>query len=168
MTVSDSKGISLTFFVGIVERFLKKYPFPSTENRKSVITKGRRVNFGAFQNGRKGGNGAYGKITGAYRHPAGDQHCCEKPPSPQADADREGSGKPNERRKKAAAQGKEREYIILSLMRKKSFFLNLQGHFRGRKYGRKQRKKRRPTAAMACEQGFLTVAPHLLFPQFLN
>ena len=33
-----SKGISATFFMGIVERFLKKYPFPSTENRKSVIT----------------------------------------------------------------------------------------------------------------------------------
>ena len=38
MTISASKGISATFFMGIVERFLKKYPFPSTENRKSVIT----------------------------------------------------------------------------------------------------------------------------------
>ena len=38
MTISASKSISVTFFTGIVERFLKKYPFPSTENRKSVIT----------------------------------------------------------------------------------------------------------------------------------
>ena len=28
----------MTFFTGIVELFLKKYPFPSTENQKSVIT----------------------------------------------------------------------------------------------------------------------------------
>ena len=40
---------------------------------------------GAFQNGRKGGNRAYGKITGAYRHPAGNQHRGEKPRR-QADA----------------------------------------------------------------------------------
>jgi len=38
MTISASKGISMTFFTGIVELFLKKYPFPSTENQKSVIT----------------------------------------------------------------------------------------------------------------------------------
>jgi len=38
VTISASKSISVTFFTGIVERFLKKYPFPSTENRKSVIT----------------------------------------------------------------------------------------------------------------------------------
>ncbi len=46
MTISASKGISATFFMGIVERFLKKYPFPSTENRKSVITtvKGYKMN----------------------------------------------------------------------------------------------------------------------------
>ena len=46
MTISASKSISVTFFTGIVERFLKKYPFPSTENRKSVITtvKGYRMN----------------------------------------------------------------------------------------------------------------------------
>jgi len=45
MTISASKSISVTFFTGIVERFLKKYPFPSTENRKSVITtvKGYKV-----------------------------------------------------------------------------------------------------------------------------
>ena len=46
MTISASKSISVTFFTGIVERFLKKYPFPSTENRKSVITtvKGNKMN----------------------------------------------------------------------------------------------------------------------------
>ena len=45
MTISASKGIFVTFFTGIVERFLKKYPFPSTENQKSVITtvKGYKV-----------------------------------------------------------------------------------------------------------------------------
>ena len=41
---------------------------------------------GAFQNGREGGNGAYGKITGAYRNLAGNQHCGEKPRC-QADAE---------------------------------------------------------------------------------
>ena len=39
----------------------------------------------------KGGNGAYGKVTGAYWYPAGDQHRGEEPRR-QADADREGSG----------------------------------------------------------------------------
>ena len=38
MTISASKGISATFFTGIVERFLKKYLFPSNENPKSVFT----------------------------------------------------------------------------------------------------------------------------------
>ncbi len=38
MTLSCRGKDGLTFSTGIVERFLKKYPFLPTENRKSVIT----------------------------------------------------------------------------------------------------------------------------------
>ena len=87
MTISASKSISVTFFTGIVERFLKKYPFPSTENRKSVITTVKGIGLTVPERR----NGAYGKVTGAYRHLTGNQYRGEEPRR-QAGADREGSG----------------------------------------------------------------------------
>ncbi len=108
---------------------------------------------------RKGGNGAYGKITGAYRHLTGDQHRGEKPRR-QADADREGSGSLRSRKGGARQENEER---MEALMRKKVFICS---PFRGDMEG--NARKAAAYSRMACEQGFLPVAPHLLFPQFLN
>ena len=69
----------------------KKVSFFIARFSKSVITKGRRVNFRGLPKRQERRNGAYGKITGAYRYLTGNQHRGEKPRR-QADADREGSG----------------------------------------------------------------------------
>mgnify|MGYP006922133684 CR=1 FL=1 len=55
MTLSDGIRNNPAYFRMFVERFINFFLFSFEKKKKNVITVFRRVYFGAFQNGRKGG-----------------------------------------------------------------------------------------------------------------